>query len=31
MMNIAANFPLVKKPRFIVLEKEGQTTEGDAC
>jgi hypothetical protein len=29
-MNIAANFPSVKKPRFIVLGEERQTTEGDA-
>jgi hypothetical protein len=30
-MSIAAGFPLVKKPRFIVLEEERQVTEGDAC
>jgi hypothetical protein len=30
MMSIAASFPSVKKPRFIVLEEERQTTEGDA-
>jgi hypothetical protein len=30
-MNIAADFPSVKKPRFIVLGEERQTTEGDAC
>jgi hypothetical protein len=29
-MSIAAGFPSVKKPRFIVLEEERQTTEGDA-
>jgi hypothetical protein len=29
-MNIAADFPSVKKPRFIVLGEERQTTEGDA-
>jgi hypothetical protein len=31
VMNIAASFPSVKKPRFIVLREERQTTEGDAC
>jgi hypothetical protein len=31
MMSIAACFPLVKKPRFIILGEERQTTEGDAC
>jgi hypothetical protein len=31
MMSIVADFPSVKKPRFIVLEEEGQMTEGDAC
>jgi hypothetical protein len=31
MMSIAVDFPSVKKPRFIVPEEEGQTTEGDAC
>jgi hypothetical protein len=30
MMSIAAGFPSVKKPRFIVLREERQTTEGDA-
>jgi hypothetical protein len=30
MMSIAASFPLVKKPRFIVLREERQTAEGDA-
>jgi hypothetical protein len=30
MMSIAASFPSVKKPRFIVLGEERQTTEGDA-
>jgi hypothetical protein len=29
-MNIAADFPSVKKPRFIVLGELRQTTEGDA-
>jgi hypothetical protein len=29
-MNIAADFLSVKKPRFIVLGEERQTTEGDA-
>jgi hypothetical protein len=29
-MNIAASFPSVKKPRFIVHGEERQTTEGDA-
>jgi hypothetical protein len=29
-MSIAAGFPSVKKPRFIVLAEERQTTEGDA-
>jgi hypothetical protein len=31
VMSIAAGFPSVKKPRFIVLGEERQTTEGDAC
>jgi hypothetical protein len=31
MMSIAAGFLSVKKPRFIVLGEEIQTTEGDAC
>jgi hypothetical protein len=31
MMSIAAGFPSVKKPRFIVLGEERQMTEGDAC
>jgi hypothetical protein len=31
VMSIAAGFPSVKKPRFIVLVEERQTTEGDAC
>jgi hypothetical protein len=31
MMSIAAGFPSVKKPRFIILREERQTTEGDAC
>jgi hypothetical protein len=31
-MSIAARFPSVKKPRFIVLgEKQTVTAEGDAC
>jgi hypothetical protein len=30
-MNIVEDFPSVKKPRFIVLGEERQTTEGDAC
>jgi hypothetical protein len=30
MMSIAAGFPSVMKPRFIVLEEERQMTEGDA-
>jgi hypothetical protein len=29
-MSIAVGFPSVKKPRFIVLGEERQTTEGDA-
>jgi hypothetical protein len=29
-MSIAAGFPSVKKPRFIVLGEERQTTEGHA-
>jgi hypothetical protein len=28
-MSIAASFPSVKKPRFIVLGEERQTTKGD--
>jgi hypothetical protein len=31
MMSIAASFPSVKKPRFIVQEKRDNATEGDAC
>jgi hypothetical protein len=31
LMNIAASFLSVKKPRFIVHGEERQTTEGDAC
>jgi hypothetical protein len=31
MMSIAAGFSSVKKPRFIVLGEERQTTEGDAA
>jgi hypothetical protein len=30
-MSIAVGFPSVKKPSFIVLGEERQTTEGDAC
>jgi hypothetical protein len=30
MMSIATSFPSVKKPRYIVLGEERQTTEGDA-
>jgi hypothetical protein len=30
-MSIAASFPSIKKPRFIILGEERQTTEGDAC
>jgi hypothetical protein len=30
MMSIAASFPSVTKPRYVDLEEEGQTTEGDA-
>jgi hypothetical protein len=29
-MSIAASFPSVKKPRFIILGEEGQTTEEGA-
>jgi hypothetical protein len=29
-MNIAAVFPSVKKPRFIIQERSKQMTEGDA-
>jgi hypothetical protein len=29
-MSIAADFPSVKKPRYVDLEEERQTTEGDA-
>jgi hypothetical protein len=29
-MSIAASFPSVKKPRYIILGEERQTTEGDA-
>jgi hypothetical protein len=31
LMNIAASFPTVKKPRNADLGEERQTTEGDAC
>jgi hypothetical protein len=31
VMIIAARFPSVKKPRFIVLGEERQATESDAC
>jgi hypothetical protein len=30
VMSIAASFPLVKKPRYVDLGEERQTTEGDA-
>jgi hypothetical protein len=30
MMSIAASFPSVKKPRYVDLGEERQTTEGDA-
>jgi hypothetical protein len=30
VMNIVANFPSVKKPRYVDLREERQTTEGDA-
>jgi hypothetical protein len=30
LMNIAANFPSVKKPRYVDQEKSRQTTKGDA-
>jgi hypothetical protein len=31
MMSIAAGFPSIMKPRFIVLGEERKATEGDAC
>jgi hypothetical protein len=31
VMNIAASFPLVMKPRFINLVEKSQTPESDAC
>jgi hypothetical protein len=31
VMSIAASFPSVKKPRYVDLGEERQTTEGDAC
>jgi hypothetical protein len=31
VMNIAASFPSVMKPRFIVQEEEVKTQEGDVC
>jgi hypothetical protein len=31
LKNIAASFPSVKKPRYVNLGEERQTTEGDAC
>jgi hypothetical protein len=31
VMSIAAGFPSVKKPRYVDLGEERQTTEGDAC
>jgi hypothetical protein len=30
MMSIAAGFPSIMKPRFIVLGEERQTIDGDA-
>jgi hypothetical protein len=30
MMSIAAGFPSIKKPRYVDLGEERQTTEGDA-
>jgi hypothetical protein len=30
-MSIAAGFPSVKKPSYVDLGEERQTTEGDAC
>jgi hypothetical protein len=31
LMNIAASFPSVMKPRYINLVGKSQTQEGDAC
>jgi hypothetical protein len=31
LMNIAASFPSVKKPRYVNQERSKQTTKGDAC
>jgi hypothetical protein len=31
VMSIAAGFPSVKKPRYVDLGEERQTTKGDAC
>jgi hypothetical protein len=31
VMSIAARFPSVKKPGFIVLGEKRQAAEGDAC
>jgi hypothetical protein len=31
VMSIAASFPSIKKPRYVDLGEERQTTEGDAC
>jgi hypothetical protein len=31
LMNIAASFPSVMKPRYINLVGKSQTPEGDAC
>jgi hypothetical protein len=31
VMNIAADFPSVKKPRYVDQERSKQTNESDAC
>jgi hypothetical protein len=31
VINIAADFPSVKKPRYVDQERSKQITEGDAC
>jgi hypothetical protein len=31
VMNIAANFPSVMKPRYVNPVGKSQTSEGDAC
>jgi hypothetical protein len=31
LMNIAASFPLVMKPRYVNLVGKSQTQDGDAC